>query len=61
MLAVDSVVRTGSTDVPQTIVDTLAIDLEETYLVGTGYGPVTLPFSKDHIRSEILCHGLGAP
>jgi benzoyl-CoA reductase subunit A len=60
VLAVDSVVRTGSTDVPQTIVDTLGIDLEETYLVGTGYGRVTLPFSKEHIRSEILCHGLGA-
>ena len=38
----------------------LGVDLEETYLVGTGYGRVTLPFSKDHIRSEILCHGLGA-
>ena len=38
----------------------LDIDLEETYLVGTGYGRVTLPFSKEHIRSEILCHGLGA-
>ena len=24
------------------------------------YGRVTLPFSKEHIRSEILCHGLGA-
>jgi len=34
--------------------------LEDTYLVGTGYGRVTLPFSKEHIRSEILCHGLGA-
>jgi benzoyl-CoA reductase subunit A len=60
VLAADSVVKTGSTDVPKTIVDTLAIDLEETYLVGTGYGRVTLPFSKEHIRSEILCHGLGA-
>jgi len=40
--------------------DALAIPLEETYLVGTGYGRVTLPFSKEHIRSEILCHGLGA-
>ena len=39
---------------------TLNIELEETYLVGTGYGRVTLPFSKEHIRSEILCHGLGA-
>jgi len=34
--------------------------LEETYVVGTGYGRATLPFSKEHIRSEILCHGLGA-
>ncbi|MBT7663821.1 MAG: benzoyl-CoA reductase subunit A [Rhodospirillaceae bacterium] len=34
--------------------------LEETYVIGTGYGRARLPFSKDHIRSEILCHGLGA-
>jgi benzoyl-CoA reductase subunit A len=47
-------------EIPQTIERTLGIDLEETYLVGTGYGRVTLPFSKEHIRSEILCHGLGA-
>jgi len=40
--------------------DALDVELEETYLVGTGYGRVTLPFSKEHIRSEILCHGLGA-
>ncbi|MEE8496832.1 MAG: benzoyl-CoA reductase subunit A [Xanthomonadales bacterium] len=38
----------------------LAIELEETYVVGTGYGRVRLPFPKEHIRSEILCHGLGA-
>ena len=38
----------------------LAIEIEETYVVGTGYGRVTLPFPKEHIRSEILCHGLGA-
>ena len=40
--------------------EALDIPLEDTYLVGTGYGRVTLPFSKEHIRSEILCHGLGA-
>ena len=40
--------------------DALAIKLEETYVVGTGYGRVRLPFPKEHIRSEILCHGLGA-
>ena len=34
--------------------------LQEAYVVGTGYGRARLPFSKDHIRSEILCHGLGA-
>jgi benzoyl-CoA reductase subunit A len=38
----------------------LEVPLEETYVVGTGYGRVRLPFPKEHIRSEILCHGLGA-
>jgi benzoyl-CoA reductase subunit A len=38
----------------------LDVDLEETYVIGTGYGRARLPFSKEHIRSEILCHGLGA-
>ncbi len=38
----------------------LEVELEEEYVVGTGYGRVTLPFPKEHIRSEILCHGLGA-
>jgi benzoyl-CoA reductase subunit A len=34
--------------------------LEELWSVGTGYGRATLPFPKERIRSEILCHGLGA-
>jgi benzoyl-CoA reductase subunit A len=59
VLAEDATMATTS-DVRKIIEDVLGIDLEETYLVGTGYGRVTLPFSKDHIRSEILCHGLGA-
>jgi len=41
----------------QSVLDT---ELEEIYVVGTGYGRSRLPFSKEHIRSEILCHGLGA-
>jgi benzoyl-CoA reductase subunit A len=41
----------------QSVLDT---EMEETYVVGTGYGRARLPFSKEHIRSEILCHGLGA-
>jgi len=60
VIEVDPHLLDGSADVPATIEKTLGIDLEETYLVGTGYGRVTLPFSKEHIRSEILCHGLGA-
>ncbi len=34
--------------------------LERVGSVGTGYGRATLPFRKEQIRSEILCHGLGA-
>ena len=37
-----------------------AVPLEEAYVVGTGHGRARLPFSKEHIRSGILCHGLGA-
>ncbi|KAB2968441.1 MAG: benzoyl-CoA reductase subunit A [Thermoanaerobaculia bacterium] len=37
-----------------------ATPLEVVRSVGTGYGRATLPFPKDQIRSEILCHGLGA-
>ncbi len=40
--------------------DALDVELIESFVVGTGYGRVRLPFSKEHIRSEILCHGLGA-
>jgi benzoyl-CoA reductase subunit A len=35
-------------------------ELHEIRTVGTGYGRVRLPFPKENIRSEILCHGLGA-
>jgi benzoyl-CoA reductase subunit A len=37
-----------------------AVSLEVVCSVGTGYGRATLPFPKEQIRSEILCHGLGA-
>ncbi len=36
------------------------VPIETMRSVGTGYGRATLPFPKDQIRSEILCHGLGA-
>jgi benzoyl-CoA reductase subunit A len=37
-----------------------AIEFREVSTVGTGYGRQRLPFPKEQIRSEILCHGLGA-
>jgi benzoyl-CoA reductase subunit A len=37
-----------------------AVELTVAASVGTGYGRQTLPFPKEQIRSEILCHGLGA-
>jgi benzoyl-CoA reductase subunit A len=60
ILASDPSIGPSGSSVQKTIEDALTIELEEIYLVGTGYGRVTLPFSKKHIRSEILCHGLGA-
>ncbi len=36
------------------------VALDQVMSVGTGYGRQTLPFPKEQIRSEILCHGLGA-
>jgi benzoyl-CoA reductase subunit A len=60
VLVSDPSVKSAAADIQAAIENSLRVELEETYLVGTGYGRVTLPFSKEHIRSEILCHGLGA-
>ncbi|MCK6526843.1 acyl-CoA dehydratase activase [Myxococcota bacterium] len=37
-----------------------AEEIEEVAFAGTGYGRQTLPFPKEAVRSEILCHGRGA-
>ncbi|MBI5058879.1 benzoyl-CoA reductase subunit A [candidate division KSB1 bacterium] len=37
-----------------------AISLDPTDYIGTGYGRQLLPFEEKHIKSEILCHALGA-
>jgi len=60
VLAQDSTFGAEAEDVKETIENSLDLELVECYLIGTGYGRVTLPFSQEHIRSEILCHGLGA-
>jgi benzoyl-CoA reductase subunit A len=38
----------------------LEVEIVEVASVGTGYGRARLPFPDGRIRSEILCHGLGA-
>jgi len=50
----------GTIDFKAPVNNALDVELEESFVIGTGYGRVRLPFSKEHIRSEILCHGLGA-
>jgi benzoyl-CoA reductase subunit A len=37
-----------------------SLQLEQIGSVGTGYGRQRLPFPEGQIKSEILCHGLGA-
>jgi benzoyl-CoA reductase subunit A len=40
--------------------EAMGLPLEKVASVGTGYGRARLPFADAQIRSEILCHGLGA-
>ena len=42
------------------VTEASSVSLDVVKSVGTGYGRATLPFPKEQIRSEILCHGLGA-
>ncbi len=57
----DALKRVGEPDTLAGAVDFAAsYDLTPAFTVGTGYGRARLPFPKEQIRSEILCHGLGA-
>ncbi|MBI4815497.1 MAG: benzoyl-CoA reductase subunit A [Deltaproteobacteria bacterium] len=60
-----AVARRGESDHIKAVLDesvraVKADPLEVTRSIGTGYGRRRLPFPKEDIRSEILCHGLGA-
>ena len=44
----------------RSLAEAFSVELDETFTVGTGYGRARLPFPRQQIRSEILCHGLGA-
>lgn len=52
--------RSSVDGLPGTLKAVAETQMNELRTVGTGYGRVRLPFPKDCIRSEILCHGLGA-
>jgi benzoyl-CoA reductase subunit A len=45
---------------PGAVARIVSLQLEQIGSVGTGYGRQRLPFPEAQIRSEILCHGLGA-
>jgi benzoyl-CoA reductase subunit A len=71
-LSFDTRIRSAIREVARTLPDSVrdrciaaveraaAIPLDEVRVIGTGYGRARLPFPKENIRSEILCHGLGA-
>ena len=42
------------------VTSVLSLQFRVLRMVGTGYGRQRLPFPREDIRSEILCHGLGA-
>lgn len=55
-------VRTAGADdrLGRAVAKIAALELEPIGSVGTGYGRQRLPFPEAQIKSEILCHGLGA-
>jgi len=63
MAALDRVVQSSALQrdaVAGVLLRVAEAEMREVSAVGTGYGRVRLPFPKENIRSEILCHGLGA-
>ncbi|HEX7546568.1 MAG TPA: BadF/BadG/BcrA/BcrD ATPase family protein, partial [Gemmatimonadaceae bacterium] len=56
----DALTRVSNPRLADAVEFAVAYDLTPAATVGTGYGRARLPFPKEQIRSEILCHGLGA-
>ncbi len=53
-------IRERAPSLRSAITSVRALEFHIVGMVGTGYGRQRLPFPKEKIRSEILCHGLGA-
>ena len=60
LAAATPAVRVRAAQLRAAVEATCATEIVEAGTVRTGYGRQRLPFPKEHIRSEILCHGLGA-
>jgi benzoyl-CoA reductase subunit A len=60
LAAASPAIRQNASRLKQAVGAACSTDLLEAGAVGTGYGRQRLPFPKEQIRSEILCHGLGA-
>ena len=53
-------IRQHETKLRSAVESVRSVEFRVLGMVGTGYGRQRLPFPKEQIRSEILCHGLGA-
>jgi benzoyl-CoA reductase subunit A len=60
LAAAPPAVREKAAQLRAAVEATCSTEIVEAGTVGTGYGRQRLPFPKEQIRSEILCHGLGA-
>ena len=56
----EAMLKAGDPALVAAVAKVLEIGLHQRMSVGTGYGRQRLPFPEKLIRSEILCHGLGA-
>jgi len=60
LMSVAADVRAHETRLRSAVESVRSLEFRVMGMVGTGYGRQRLPFPKEQIRSEILCHGLGA-
>jgi benzoyl-CoA reductase subunit A len=60
--ALSAVIEEGQDEASfsEAIAEVSEVEFDVLATIGTGYGRLTLPFEKEQISSEILCHGLGA-
>ncbi len=52
--------KQSKTQIKKYLDEIAKLSLNPNDCIGTGYGRQLLPFEKEHIKSEILCHAMGA-